>query len=529
MDYSWIASVLTSEGHSQLVSQDFWKQCLHSTIWTADSVLTFQRQLSAWLVANARFHALQFRDVHDRLLQLSDVAPLGLLTGVDAQPFFFAPVYTHRFAALLHVAPRARFFFVDLQAIGFALTHLGPLSDLLCNVLGRPPTPPLPPSSSDDLCLALASELKAFHFLKRAHDKLTLGRLDSAVSTLAKASTTLEKLKTSYASIWELNSCCQIQLEARLIAAAARAAQLRGDYLHGKLVHSSDTATQDDVVRALACMENALSFFFKAKQLMHSVDPTSALECIWCHSLGQCYYSLEQYNAALLYYQQALDLVHRVGQGSDVHASILFSFGVTYSALKKFELAASCFEEALQHRVQIHGPLHELVIKTKEEVLRCHGLAAERRLDGKHLPANAQRMCNSCSIVVEGFLMCTCRRAWYCSLGCQEHHWAEHKAVCDLCLQCGTQLARPLKCSRCMTATYCDAACQKLHFAKHKSDCSAPAVHPKRGPCANCLVVVNALRKCTGCYTIAYCTVGCQKRHWPFHKSKCVRKSEETF
>jgi hypothetical protein len=131
--------------------------------------------------------------------------------------------------------------------------------------------------------------------------------------------------------------------------------------------------------------------------------------------------------------------------------------------------------------------------------------------------------------VVEGFLMCTCRRAWYCSLACQEHHWAEHKAVCDLCLQCGTQLARPLKCSRCMTATYCDPACQKLHFAKHKSDCSAPAVHPKRGPCANCLVVVNAPRKCTGCYTVAYCTVGCQKRHWPFHKSKCVRKSEETF
>ena len=81
-------------------------------------------------------------------------------------------------------------------------------------------------------------------------------------------------------------------------------------------------------------------------------------------------------------------------------------------------------------------------------------------------------------------LICPCQRAFYCSKECQRNHWDEHKIVCSRyqenlnsretksCDECGKEVTKgKIKNCPCKKAFYCSKGCQTASWKEHRKVC----------------------------------------------------------
>lgn len=118
--------------------------------------------------------------------------------------------------------------------------------------------------------------------------------------------------------------------------------------------------------------------------------------------------------------------------------------------------------------------------------------------------------CTYCSTAGNCKRCTVCQEAWYCSQGCQQAHWKEHKKTCSrkqapplapvakpdnsvpqACAYCSSP-GSSKRCTLCQEVWYCSQGCQQAHWKEHKKTCSrkhtpppAPAVKPEN-PCIKC-------------------------------------------
>ncbi|XP_064615597.1 uncharacterized protein LOC135479635 [Liolophura sinensis] len=100
---------------------------------------------------------------------------------------------------------------------------------------------------------------------------------------------------------------------------------------------------------------------------------------------------------------------------------------------------------------------------------------------------NQGQQCANCKTIGGELKKCTgCKTTAYCSKSCQQAHWPRHKASCkrgpqngdtdssdqvQQCANCKVYDEDLKKCTKCRTASYCSRGCQEDHWPQHKSTC----------------------------------------------------------
>jgi hypothetical protein len=178
--------------------------------------------------------------------------------------------------------------------------------------------------------------------------------------------------------------------------------------------------------------------------------------------MAVCHQFLHEWNDGVACYKEAVELARNLyATNHPEYATSLHNLAVLFDQLKQYE-AIPRYEEALVIYQRVFGGQHE------HAVLLAARLAAARQ----HVEQPNRDMIDH----VGQMEWCTgCHRVWCCDKECQLQHWATHKPLCNVCLDCDAVLTKIKRCSRCLKAKYCGAECSRAHWSEHKKDCVVPS------------------------------------------------------
>ncbi|MFC1841796.1 zinc finger MYND domain-containing protein [Candidatus Dependentiae bacterium] len=165
----------------------------------------------------------------------------------------------------------------------------------------------------------------------------------------------------------------------------------------------------------------------------------------------------------------------------------------------------------------------------------AHSLAMQNQYD-KEQKRNEfiekQTTCRTCGKKGRGLDFCArCMFTRYCSRGCCEKDWYEHKEICKKnaakkikkCNVCG-EAKVDLTCPGCKNETYCSEKCWETDWKyRHGRKCPQDKNY-KKIPTSFCDACkkIGETQTCSRCENAKYCSVACQKKDWRNgHRKQC--------